>query len=64
MPDLIARLREWLAPSEERDAERERVDRKLREQRDRLRLLRIDAGIPERRHYSAPSHPGRRGSDA
>ena len=62
MPDFLTRFRDWMGLTP--DPEKQAVDRKLREQRDRLRLLRVDAGIPERRHYSAPSHPGRRGSDA
>jgi hypothetical protein len=61
MPDPFARIRQLLlnaSPSEER----KRIDQLLDEQEDRVRLARIDAGLPVRRVQVYP-HPNRRATD-
>jgi hypothetical protein len=63
MPDPFARIRTLLlnaSPSEER----ERVEELLEDQENRLRLARIDAGLPVRaRQRQVYPHPHRRATD-
>jgi hypothetical protein len=62
MADWTSRFREWLGIPHTPDAEKDQVERTLREQH--RRLDRIDAGIPVRaRRDQLFPHPNRRASD-
>ena len=62
MRDWRALFREWLGIPHTPDAEKELVERHLREQH--LRLARIDAGIPpSARTRQIYPHPHRRATD-
>jgi hypothetical protein len=61
MPDLLARIREWLGVPHTPDAEKEHVEHVIEDQRRRLR--RIDAHLPSARARQMYPHPHRRASD-
>lgn len=64
MDEFLARLRAWLASSAAPDPERKAIENRLREQDGKLRLARLDAGLPvDRRRYFELDHPGRRADD-
>ena len=63
MPDLIARIRSLVSAGDPpATPDHERIERELADRDLRLRLARIDAGLPVRRQQVYP-HPNRRASD-
>ena len=65
MDDLVSRVRAWLGIGYPDDPEHIEAARRLEEQARRVRLARIDAGLPngDRRHLVLVDHPMRRASD-
>jgi hypothetical protein len=65
MDDLVKRARAWLGIGYPDDPDHVEVVERLVEQGKRIRLARIDAGLPvgERRQVVLPDHPMRRATD-
>jgi hypothetical protein len=66
MDDLVSRVRAWLGIGYPDDEDHVDASRRLDEQARRVRLARIDAGLParwDRRQTVLPDHPTRRATD-
>ena len=64
MLEFLTRVRSWLGIPNKPDPEHDEVRYRLREQERRIRMARIDAGLPgDRRHLMAIEHPARRWTD-
>jgi hypothetical protein len=65
MDDLVRRARAWLGIGYPEDPDHVEVVERLVEQGKRIRLARIDAGLPvgDRRQVVMANHPTRRATD-
>ena len=56
-------VRQWLGLPVEPDPQREEAKRRLDDAEKRLRLARVDAGMPSARWHQVYPHPHRRSGD-